>query len=236
MRERFYDWVAAMEAGLSGIAPEFRLVPVPDDRGRHFAAVFVETERAPFLTRVGKERLETPWLDGNGKLRSASRTDLLRMLAPLSRLPVFDVLQAELSFYRNSDSTNSRQYPWRWSMDATLYVVPPNGEGSVVLPFHRTRFRLGLQGVRAATTEVTLSADPNSSGVRSTDSALLVEGLGSFFFYSYGTAAAEQIPSESMPEIAFELVPTGADHAAIAPATLRQVPVLESHQVARWRL
>ena len=76
---------------------------IPVDNKTVVALLF-ETDRAPFVIKNqaygspggGSVELEVPWRE-NTAIRSARRSDLIRLLAPLELLPEIEILDINLS-------------------------------------------------------------------------------------------------------------------------------------------
>jgi len=90
-------WFPQVEANFDGLAPAHTDLIVPTT-GQSLVAVLFETERAPFVvknpaygqTGGGPVELEVPWRDGT-RVRSARRSEMVRLLSPLAELPSLDV-------------------------------------------------------------------------------------------------------------------------------------------------
>lgn len=108
---------------------------VPVD-GKTIVALLFETDRAPFVVKnpsYGIERgesisLETPWRHGTS-VRSAKRSDLIKLLVPFRKRPTFEVLRVGVSAHIHESKLN-------WHLRTLLYVVT-HDDDSLVLPFHR---------------------------------------------------------------------------------------------------
>ena len=62
------------------------------------AALYFETDRAPFVVKNqegGTIQREVPWREATG-VKSATRSQLLRLLSPLQRLPSLEVIGGTL--------------------------------------------------------------------------------------------------------------------------------------------
>ncbi len=238
-------WLAGVSRYFDGLAPRVRAYNVPAGRvprGRavQVVALSVETERAPFVIRLsgGQPSFEVPWFDtSDGVIRSAGRLELVKLLAPLNELPRFEVLEAELTFYHNPHATGSNKTAYRWTLDGSLYVVP-TGDARVILPLHRCHG--GLASANGAFTsegtDFSLTADKASPGVRVTESAALIEGLGRVYFYGCGATAHREVAWQEKMSVRIDLAPAGADRAAVALAELRPEPTRESNQAGHWKL
>lgn len=131
-REELANWFSAVEAEFDGLAPALTDMVVPID-GKVVIALLFETDRAPFVVRnpkgTGVATLEVPWREGT-KTRSAKRSDLIRVLVPVQRIPDMEVLGGELIVEPQTDGQLG------WSLSMELYVVPMTDD-RIVVPKHR---------------------------------------------------------------------------------------------------
>jgi hypothetical protein len=262
------EWIHALRPWFDGLLP--RIVPLdiplpssptfagarkPPRRAgkkpRMIVALHVETTRAPFVFRADPTRLETPWLDLNGALghppgrngvhpRSATRSDLIRLLTPCLDLPGFELLEAQLAFYKNPHPTAYSRTTFRWSLDAALYVVPNSDQHKttrVVLPLHGCRGAVEI-GVtfRSEATEFSVTPDKASPSVRVTESAVLIDDLGRMFLYLCGSTQHPHPPWQEPATLLLDLLPSGAERVATVTARLRPEPPVEPNQSGLWKL
>ncbi len=242
---RFDDWLAGLLPLFDGLAPRITAFHVPTGprQGKllpkQVVALHVETDRAPFVIR-GAERaasMEVPWLDAGGGIRSAGRLELVKLLSPLQDLPQLEILEAELTFYKNPHPTYSSKATFRWTFDGSVYVMP-RADDRVVIPLHRVRG--GLATVKGdfstQASEVNLTADKNSPAVRLTDTAVLIEGLGRVFVYCAGSTTQQEIPTQDDMTFTVDMGPASSDRTATASTTMRPAQVAEGNQAGRWKL
>lgn len=234
----FPDWWAQMLPYFESLAPEVTPLNVPSGE-RKVVALHIQTERAPFLFSKDPARgisAEVPWLEA-GMVRSARRSELIALLSPLQDLPNFEILDAELSAWQPHHSPYGPKVAFRWTLDATVYVVP-KGESRVVVPFHRCRSAIGFSGTsfKSDGTELTLTPDKASTAVRATESALLIEGLGRFFLFCCGQATEPDLPLDRAAILQFDFFPTGAERSTTVQAECLPSHTKESNQLARWKL
>ncbi len=242
---KFDDWLAGLLPFFDGLAPRITAFNVPTGprQGKlppgQVIALHVETDRAPFVIRGGGRAASTevPWLDAGGGLRSAGRLELVKLLSPLHDLPQLEILEAELTFYKNPHPTYASKATFRWTFDGSVYVMP-RADDRVVIPLHRVRGGLAtVQGdFSNQASEVNLTADKNSPAVRLTDTAVLVEGLGRVFIYCSGSTTRPEIPTQDEMAFTVDLIPAGSDRAATASTTMRPAQVAEGNQAGRWKL
>lgn len=238
-------WLAGVSRHFDGLAPRVRAYNVPAGqgyRGRRLqvVALHVETERAPFVVRLagGQPSFDVPWFDTvDGAVRSAGRQELVKLLAPLQDLPAFEVLEAELTFYHNPHASSGSKALHRWTLDGSLYAVP-TGDARVVIPLHRCHGGIASADGRFASegTDLSLTADKASPGIRVTESAALIEGLGRVFVYGCGSTGHREIAWHEPMSVRIDLTPAGHDRAAVALANLRPEPARENNQAGRWKL
>ncbi len=130
------NWLTSLQAEFDGVAPSVIDVNIPAN-GETVVALCFETDRAPYVVRnpsFGIERgvsisHEVPWREGT-RTRSASRADLIRLLAPSMKLPEIDVLGGELV------ASASAERHWVWTLRLEAYITPQIGL-PCVLPFHQ---------------------------------------------------------------------------------------------------
>ncbi len=254
------SWISGLRPFFDGLMPRILAVDVPlpaaatlpnrrrRPRGPRLAvALHIETARAPFVFRASATRMETPWLDlpdaasNSRPLRSATRADLIRLLTPRLDLPAFELLEAQLTFYKNPHPTAYSRTTFRWSLDASLYVVPnatgSHGPARVVLPLHGCRGAVEIgDGFRSEAAEFNVTPDKASPSVRVTESAVLVDDLGRMFLYLCGDTRHPAPPFQEPATLLLDLLPTGAERAATVLARLRPETPLESNQAGVWKL
>lgn len=250
------DWISALQPWFDALMPRITPVEVPLPKsstthrpanGRVVVALHIETARAPFVFRAGAGRLETPWLDLNGTMptqrhqpRSADRADLIRLLTPRLDLPSFELLEAQLTFYKNPHSSAYSRTTFRWSLDAALYVIPNSGNretSRVVLPLHGCRGAVEIGGAfRSEAAEFNVTPDKASPAVRVTESAVLIDDLGRLFLYLCGATQHPNPPWQEPATLLLDLQPTGAERTATVMAKLRPDTPVESNQAGLWKL
>ena len=241
---KFDDWLARLLPFFDGLAPRITAFNVPagprQDKQppRQVIALHVETDRAPFVIKRGGRAasMEVPWLDAGGEVRAAGRLELVKLLSPLHELPQLEILEAELTFYKNPHPTYSSKATFRWTLDGSVYVMP-HADSRVVVPLHRCRGGLTTAdgNFSSPASEVNLTADKNSPAIRLTDSAVLIEGLGRVFVYCSGSTTRPEIPTGEAIAFTVDLGPAGSDRSASASTTMRPAQVAESNQAGRWK-
>lgn len=111
-----------------GVAPGVMDLRVPYDGGRVIALLF-DGARVPFVVRnpqfgqkgAGPVALEVPWRE-NTTVRSATRSDLLRLLTPALRAPQIEILDGKLELRAQVE------YGGNLYLLVQLYLTPAQGE------------------------------------------------------------------------------------------------------------
>jgi hypothetical protein len=236
--KRFESWFAEIVPYFDGLAPRVTAYALP--AGANTAvALLIETGRAPFVVRRSAGATwETPWFDAASRtVRSAGRPELIKLLSPVADLPGLELLEAELTFYKNPHSHLTAKTAYRWTLDGSLYVVP-RGEARLVIPLHTCRASVAMPGAGflAEGSDCSFTADKNSPAIRVTETALLIEGLGRFFVYACGATSAADLPWTRPVNVRVDFTPAGGGRSAVAGSELRPETVTEPNQAGRWRL
>jgi hypothetical protein len=121
----------------------------------------------------GSIEREVPWREGTS-IRSATRSDLLKILSPLQMLPNFEVLNGSIKV---SKSTTNENISYYWKLSLSLYV-DFIGETNLVIPFHRCKAEIIFvdSGQRFDFKEVRLNP-PRTFSVNSVDRVAVTRSL-----------------------------------------------------------
>jgi len=166
--------------------------------GKTFVALLFDTSRAPYVVKnsmYGKENggpvsLEVPWRLETS-IRSATRSDLIRLLLPLEQLPVVKILGA----YLLSNITDTNTLAWRLEMK--IYMVSRT-KGKVVFPFHSCSASVDIAGNprHAELNEIFLEPFPRavpgehrSLTVHGSPTEIIVDGAGMAIFNGFGRSS-----------------------------------------------
>jgi hypothetical protein len=197
-----------VKAHFDGLAPQLVDINVPV-KDRAVVALFFETDRAPFVVKNpaygslggGSVSLEVPWRE-NTSTRSATRSDLIKLLSPLQKLPSFEILSGELVVQQMSISSPPPiEVTWQgaksgsnleWHLTLELYMETKNTE-RVVIPLHRCNAWLEIVGWLPRTlfhpvrlwspcTGIGELIVSQSLTIKSTNSELLIDGRESSLF------------------------------------------------------
>ncbi|MDA0268976.1 MAG: hypothetical protein O2890_11825 [Cyanobacteria bacterium] len=108
------------------LAPRMSPLNIPVD-GVTVVALLFETNRAPFVVKNpngGTIHREVPWRE-NTSIRSAHRSDLIRVLAPIQFLPEIEILSAELEATIAGKSSVGNEYVDSLSLRAISFSIEP---------------------------------------------------------------------------------------------------------------
>jgi hypothetical protein len=195
------EWFPQVTSEFDGISPDLRDLVIPTPHGP-VVALLLDTSRAPYVVRnpsfgrVKGEAIEweVPWRDGT-RIRSATRGDLIRLLAPALAVPEVEVLNASLDLFDKPAQESGlgeplhegeRQPHLRWELSLRLYITPRTPE-LVVLPVHRTSLGFRVEGTHKELIDFSYSVPyvHHGSGLRAdshtvirTNSEAIIDGPG----------------------------------------------------------
>lgn len=146
------SWYSTVESCFNELAPRMIPLNIPVD-GKTVVALFFETDRAPFVVKnpvygskgAGAVELEVPWRE-NTSIRSARRSDLIRLLAPLERLPEIEIIDCDFTATIKGEDSFGNYIPDALELSIKLYVVPKNNN-RIVIPFHRCKVEFEMIGI-----------------------------------------------------------------------------------------
>jgi len=234
----FAKWFPQVLAEFNELAPTLVMdlnVPVS---GKTVVALLFETDRAPFVvknsahgaTGAGPVELEVPWREGT-RVRTANRSELLRILSPLQRLPSFEVLDGEIELTTLNIQAGLRS---EWELSLKIYVIPK--ATPVVLPFHKCKGSFKIEGADNIPPLHNLQIFPHADrvgiGVRKQDhrvgsiqgsaSEVIIEGPGMITFVAESSFVDPVNPvPQTNAHAVVELVPADAGRACIVTAEFR---------------
>src|SRR5262249_28018258 len=92
---------ASVQSEINELPPRMYDLLIPAD-DKTIVALLFETDRAPFVVKARDGYLEVPWREGT-RTNSARRSDLVRLLTPVLRLPQFEVMGGRVELREQSD-------------------------------------------------------------------------------------------------------------------------------------
>ena len=262
--EELANWYAQVRAEFDGLAPKLlRDLNVPV-AGITVVALLFDTDRAPYLVKNpaygqpngGPVQLEVPWREGRST-RSASRSDLLRILSPIQKNPSFELLNAWLKVYPeradyHPDGPIYRDDPKNltWKLQMEFYVTPRT-DARVVIPFHRCRASFEIPGHTPRTQFESIVMEPLSSlvhrggnvteridsvTIENTRYEVLFNGPGKIVLRGEVEIPKSRIDCKKA-EVRVSLLPVDSEHAISFCETLHKAPSnVQEHELACWIL
>ncbi len=142
------SWYSSVESHFDELAPRMTPLNISTD-GTTVVALLFETERAPFVVKNpmygspggGAVELEVPWRE-NTSIRSARRSDLVRLLAPIEQLPEIEVLEVEIKD-QVEGTFGGNFYNGAINLVCQMYIAPKS-EKRLTIPFHKCRVKFKL--------------------------------------------------------------------------------------------
>lgn len=209
-------------------------------------ALLFETDRYPYVikTNGGRSELEIPWRDGT-RTRSAKRSDLIRLLSPLQKLPNVEVLSASLSGH-SDESQNPRtkevKHFSRWNLELSLYISPRTNS-RICIPKHHCTGELEVQDCLPMTKFDHVYIYPFTSpgvgtpslAIHSSSSEIFIEGPGRLNVSTVLETDLKKISSDNKAEALFTFLPMDTENGVCIRTTF-QNPTSRKHTTrASWR-
>lgn len=234
----FAEWYSKVESFFNDLAPRIIPLNIPID-GKTVVALLFETDRSPFVVKNpvfglaggGAVELEVPWREKTS-VRSAQRSDLIRLLTPLAILPEIEVLEGKLSANVEGEDSVGNYVMDELRLALDLYIVPKD-KNPLVIPFHRCRALFEIPEIPtieswwmklyAASGLYYTGArhEPPSSNIKTTSYETIIDGPGKLSLEA--SAARPILPDElknSEVRVLVYLHPTNIDRPIVITITL----------------
>jgi hypothetical protein len=217
--------------------------------GETVVALCFLTDLAPYVVKNpvfgtkggGPVRYEIPWRSGTA-VESATRYQLLMILAPAQRLPRVDIVDGELqitSFSQSGDGTRTAS----WELDLYIYVQPQTTE-QFGLPFYDCTATHEMRGLGETVVYRYIRIDPmgvynhqlqaqsNHPTMQSTNIDVVVSGPGLLKVNAVGVST---VPDDSQSDrlVHVTLKPTNFERAISLSAVFANEP--KAHFPYHWR-
>jgi hypothetical protein len=226
------------------LAPDVQFVGVPTD-GVTVVAVVVSAERVPLVVTNaggGAPEKEVPWRAGTD-VRSAKRSELIRLLAPAITLPELTVFGGWLTYSLTTQDPGAR-----WYLHLDLYVDMPVG-ATVVVPDHAVDVdvrwpdwslpltgglhgawgrRLGVSRLLGGGTD----SPPPTFVVRG-ESQIILDGPGPATVVAEADLAPHPTAPADEAVVDVRFTPTGSARSGTFDAALTPTTA-SNHETARW--
>jgi hypothetical protein len=143
--EELSSWFQTVQSFFDGTTPNLQTLNVNYET-KIVVALCFDTSRLPFLVKnpaFGKTagepiEWEVPWREGT-RTRSATRNDLIQMLAPLIKMPKVEMLEGEIRLITEHGIKPYLHFTLK------IYVVPFD-HLAVTFPFHKTTASISADG------------------------------------------------------------------------------------------
>jgi hypothetical protein len=221
-------WWPSVTKHFDGMPPEVVDIALSVD-GKMIMALCFDTEQRPFVVKLKQDFLEVPWRDGT-RTRSATRSELIRLLSPVVDLPNFEILNANFVAKQTQPEPKSI---WELTVTLTIYVFPKK-EGRVVFPFHRASCKVQIDSNAITFPHLQLDVlmrpdiaargfGPPSATTQASTSELIVTGPGSFILRAQTTM--EQLPAMlDKASVRVTITPAGSEVTAVFKMLLTKQP------------
>jgi hypothetical protein len=233
------SWYPAVESFFEELAPRMLPLNIPID-GKIIVALLFETDRAPYVVKnpaYGQHKgdlaeFEVPWREST-RIRTARRSDLIRLLSPLELLPEIEIIGGYLTETIEGKDSVGNYIPDELRLNLELYIVPKN-KNRIVIPFHRCQVEFEIIGI--PTTKFNwLRLDPargdhygfGSTGkpgcltITSTLNEIIIDGPGKLLLEATVRRPALPYGSKNCDvAISVHLLPTDANRAVVLSTTL----------------
>ncbi|HOX37018.1 MAG TPA: hypothetical protein PL033_03430 [Candidatus Brocadiia bacterium] len=130
-KEELANWWQQVSKHFKCAPPPMQTYNVPSGSAQ-IVVLYFETDAAPFVVATkngGQVESEVPWREGNST-RTATRSDLLKILVPTIKIPEVELLYAVVELIDEGDTRRVVE------LQAQFYVEPKSPE-PVVFPNHR---------------------------------------------------------------------------------------------------
>lgn len=205
-------------------------------------ALLFETDRYPYVIKNsgGRAELEIPWRDAT-RTKSATRSNLLRLLSPLQKLPSVEVISGQLRVSAvNGPRQKSKAPRLEWTVNLSLYVVPRTAS-RICIPDHRCKAWLEVLGciTRTGSEEIAVYAAEdeeaaNSISIRNSYSEIFIDGPGTINIKAKVETEDNPIPVDSIAEIAITLSPIDTEQAIAIKTLFKKTG--DSSRYRPWKL
>ena len=235
------EWWPSAQTHFNEIAPSVVDLIVPQV-GKAVVALLFDTSRAPFVvknpvfgtTNGGPVSLEVPWREGT-VTRSATHSDLIKLLVPLETLPSIEPLSVSLHAEQARDAKDFL----RWGLEARLYVTSHYSE-PLVIPKHRYEIAFEVpNGIPWTNFDDTRLRPPRSIHVRgttnmsltvdSTNSEVIINRAGLMILHAFTKSSIPTDPCSSSAHVTGTFRTSHDDRPIVIDVTLDRILQKETH-------
>lgn len=251
--EELANWYNSVQTEFDGIAPLLLDLNIPVN-GKTIVALYFDTDRAPYVIRnpsFGVEKgvaisHEVPWREGT-KTRSATRSELLKILVPNIQLPDVDILSGKLVVsFDNAAGT------WNWRLTLRTYITPQIGM-SCILPYHQSEASFEILNQLPLTnltmirlfppynkhkvgSQSPFAQEPDSLTIGHTQDEAIIEGPGRLDITAQGSTEASSVNLvDTTARIKILITPSHSDKTIRIDETFKWTTP-EENNIGMWVL
>lgn len=216
-------WWAQVRSHIAGESPTFDHYTIAVD-GLSVVALVFDTEGVPFLFGATADHHEVAWREGTAT-RSATRSDLVRMLVPRAGLPTIEVLDGMVESRPDGSGTFVRA-------EIECFLVHDFGQ-PLSFPHRLTSLTVFWPGLDEP---ILLEVEPAVAGqgyLEVVDRQVIARGPGHLFLIGYASRGLAIPPEESL-RLAFRLGLAGTDRALVGRSTT--APARSDGKKFVWRI
>jgi hypothetical protein len=232
-------WYEECRSVFDGVAPDLGGAVSFEYEGKQVAAIQFDTDAAPYVVKnasgQGPFQSEVPWRDGT-LTRSAHQREILQILLPAQRLPVFEVLEATV--WADGTGTNSSA---EWKLEIIAFAEPATRE-PVTIPFHRMEvvIQRADNGENALTLDVQMQPvaeyqllDPARIWATPSEAVLGCPGRVRIFARGFEVLEITPVDPSAPKRVIVRVLPTHAEFPRVFDVTV--LPVSDrGSQLGRW--
>jgi hypothetical protein len=227
------NWYSKIESCFDELAPRMIPLNITIDEKIVMALLF-ETDRSPFVVKnpSGKNPdREVPWRE-NTATRTAKRSDLIRLLSPLEKIPEIEIININLSASIGGEDSRTGNYiDDELRINCDLYIYPKSQE-RVIIPFHKCKVMFEISSTQIIESRwlnlrpaygkgyAFNSGIPGSITIESTVHEMIINGAGQFCLEA--TSDRPSLPNEGGGieiKIFIHLHPVGAERPVVLSET-----------------
>ncbi len=239
-RHELATWYDQVKSNFNGIPPAV-IDRNLDVEGKTVVALLFDTSYSPYVVKNprfnksggGWVEFEVPWRE-HTSTRSATHNDLIKLLVPIQKMPVFEIHESELGLEQSAN------FPWTLEMHLYIY---PKSEGTLFIPFHRCEVCVEVPGCLESTIFENVILRPPFAGdlqpyrdsltIRATHNEVCVNGPGKIILYSGYMGKIPGTDHSENAKVQVKIMPADVERPVTFEVVL-QPSEPYNNQIARW--
>ncbi len=256
--EELSNWWNKVKSYFDELSPTLTDLNVPY-KGKTIVALLLDTKRAPFVVvnpkfgQVNGHSIakEVPWREGTS-IRSANRSDLIRLLSPIQSKPEIEILDGQVFVQEYNQGRPEQKSIWHFRI--TIYITLHN-DTQVIIPFHKCEASFEIQDKAEIyplnTNRILLKSisspliksqpgefDHDPLNVENTNNEIIIYATTRFYLETEADFLGLESKNFVNKQIAFsaKLVPAGSDIKMPIEIKLKYIPKKERDAGYTWTL